>query len=767
MLNDIVKLPTTRSLPMLLNRFSIHQPLIDFLHMPIFQPAMQHLTLIPLWVACTVALAAADAPVTGTPAAELASTDLSIKLAADGRVAGAAWGNPRMPRALTAQTLLAECQRDGATTMRKRDDGSVTFQSRWVQPATPNACVLTERFAPTPNSMRWEIEIRGEGAPWSTEILSQLIYQATPQTRYWAAWSDPAQVNRPWFKSGGWSDPLTAMPLQDAAWDYGAPAFRSDNPRVGWCPFDGNLICLPLVSVLDPATDSGLSLILSPEDTSRDLTLRTTADGRFTFTRANHRIDSRRPIKFAMDLVAHEASWRGSLRWMTGRYAQFFEPPNPLAAEMAGTAAYSCQDLDFDVAKMKQMAMRVNWRASFDFPYMGMFLPPLSDKQPWTRFGGQQTSLAVMQDYSAKMRQAGFYVLSYFNINEFGAKVIWPLPARTTERDEDLWKNCNDFLAAKLSSAILHIPERAPAKLLAASIYPRSRPGGPYFTWEDAIVLDCGDSNYRDFLLDQARQHIEKLPQASGICIDRLDWLRLYNERADDGESWFEGRPARSLMASWNALMERMGPLMHQAGKAVFVNNHVKRLDILRHVDGIFDEFTYTGAPLNLTALLALRKPALGWTDDEAALHPDPDVFFQRYLHLGVYPMAPFPGNDHSLRPSAWVDRQYLDYGPLLDAMRGKKWVLTSHCVESATPGVKVNLFQVPGGYAMPLTFGGTAESATVSLRNLPGLERLRCEVLHPGTAAPLALTTTPQAGGVVLQVPLRRGCAMLRLRSQ
>jgi hypothetical protein len=107
--------------------------------------------------------------------------------------------------------------------------------------------------------------------------------------------------------------------------------------------------------------------------------------------------------------------------------------------------------------------------------------------------------------------------------------------------------------------------------------------------------------------------------------------------------------------------------------------------------------------------------------------------------------MAPFPGNDHSLRPSAWVDRQYLDYGPLLSAIRGKRWVLAAHCVEAATPGVKVNLFQVPGGYALPVALGGRSESATVRLRNLPDLGRLHCQALHPGKdkAAAVAATLT------------------------
>ena len=61
--------------------------------------------------------------------------------------------------------------------------------------------------------------------------------------------------------------------------------------------------------------------------------------------------------------------------------------------------------------------------------------------------------------------------------------------------------------------------------------------------------------------------------------------------------------------------MDTLGPLMHHAGKSIFVNNHDKRIDLLEQADGIFDEFTYAGAPLNLTAFLCVEKPALGWTD--------------------------------------------------------------------------------------------------------------------------------------------------------
>ena len=716
--------------------------------------------LLTVAASALVAIAAGAGAAENMPVAQISAGQFSVRLSAEGRIIGATLGEKQLPRSLSGETILAGCRREGEVTFRKLKDGSVTFQSRLVHPASTNSCILLEHFSPTRNSLRWELEIRGEGGPWSTEILTQLGYPASPQIQFWAAWADRGTKS-------GWTDPLTPMPLRDDTFHYGAPPFQSNNPRLGWCPFDADIICLPLVSVLEPGADTGVSLVLSPEDSCRELELRTTASGGFVFSRANHRIDARRPVKFAMDLIVHEADWRGSLRWITARYPQFFDPANPRAHEMAGTGAYSCQDIDFDAEKMKKMAFRVNWRASFDFPYMGMFIPPVADNEPWTRFGGQKTSLASMENYAAGMRKQGFHVLSYFNVTEFGAHVTWPLPARKALRDEDLWKDCHDFLQAKLLTAILRIPERVAPEVLARSIYPRSQPGGCYFTWEDGIVMDCGDPAYRDFLLDQARRHIEKVPQSSGICIDRLDWMRLYNERADDGASWFEGRPARSLMDSWNILMDRLGPLMHSAGKVVFVNNHYKRLDLLRHADGIFDEFTYAPAPLNLTALLTLRKPALGWTDQEDALKPDPDAFFQRYLHLGVFPMAPFPGNDHSLHPSAWVDQQYLDYGPLLDALRGKKWVLLPRCVEASENSARVNLFEVPGGYVIPVTSAGKASAVQVTLRGVPGLsKKTRCEALQPGREKGVPVTATFQGKAMELDVPVLRGCAMVRLNT-
>ena len=111
------------------------------------------------------------------------------------------------------------------------------------------------------------------------------------------------------------------------------------------------------------------------------------------------------------------------------------------------------------------------------------------------------------------------------------------------------------------------------------------------------------------------------------------------------------------------------------------------------------------------------------------------------------------------------MDAAYLDYGPLLMAMRGKEWVLEPHCIEVAGAKAKANLFEVPGGWAAPVVFGPKEATVTVLIRNVAGIgEKLKIEALHPGVEQPQPVAAVRKGGVLELQVPLRRGCAMVRL---
>ena len=113
------------------------------------------------------------------------------------------------------------------------------------------------------------------------------------------------------------------------------------------------------------------------------------------------------------------------------------------------------------------------------------------------------------------------------------------------------------------------------------------------------------------------------------------------------------------------------------------------------------------------------------------------------------------------LLPENWIDRHYLDYGPLLDKMRGKQWVLIPHVVRIEGDAAKVNLFKVPGGYVMPVTYGGKAERVKATLRKIDESIHMKpFFAYHPGMQTKTLLDIKVKDDELKLEVPLRRGCA-------
>jgi hypothetical protein len=411
------------------------------------------------------------------------------------------------------------------------------------------------------------------------------------------------------------------------------------------------------------------------------------------------------------------------------------------------------------------MNYRVNWQASFDFPFFGMFIPPVADDVKWKSFGGREYSIQQYRQEAQQMKDKGFYTLNYFNVSEVGTRTKFPQPKRTTQNDADLWKSNNDFLYEKLGDAILLLPTK-PSEAVGND---KPFDGKPIFSWCGSVVMDCGIPSYKNFLLEQAKLHVEKIPASAGICIDRIDWIWCYNLNADDNLSWYANRRSQSFIVSWNKLMDELAPIMHNAGKVVYINNHNKRLDILRHVDGIYDEHTYSGAALNLTAFVTMRKTAIGWTAKPENFQPDQDSYLQSHLYLGVFPTAPVPGNDHTLRPSPEMDKLYIDYGHLFALLAGKKWVLQPYCVEAKRSDtnnkVAVNLFETPQGYVIPVCFA--KENTEIVIRNVSELtnaKELKAEAFYPAEEKPTEITVQKIGNELKLLVPVKRNCAMIKL---
>jgi hypothetical protein len=680
-------------------------------------------------LAITVANAAAAKPAKYF----VRSPTLTIELTERGEITGPFDG----------RTELAGCREAGPGEARELAPGGCAFTRKLVDEKN-HRCIVTDRFTPTKSSVRWEIEIRSDDAPWTTAIETRVKYPATPASRFWTTWGHADNQRRTW------GDPLESRPFAARTWRYQ----YSQWPDVCNANPPADFFSMPLFSVIEPASDTAISLVQSPEDTLLDLTLRETATGEICLSRQHYRLGGGKPVRFAMDLVAHPADVRAALDWMVKRYPQFFNPGIPLADKLSGGAAYSGCEQPFDADRMRRMGFAYNWKCSEDFPYMGLFLPPVADAQTrWTRAPDEQTpgkpattSFQQMNDYARWMKRHGFHVLSYFNVTEYGRGMQFPPPPRQAKTDADLWRNPHDYLFhGGLGSAVV-MNGKQPVR---SNCY-------------GALIVDPGDTGYRQHLLAQAQRNATRLPDVDGLCIDRTDWLNSYNFSADDGVSWVNGQPARSLFVSWKELMTELSPALHRAGKVVFVNNCTPRIEVVGLADGIYSEWGSDAwanqSYINFTALTGVRKPAAIWTVNEGELT---DAYMQRLLYLGIFPTAPYPNNNHCLRPSKRADEQFLAYGPLLNAMRGRKWVLAPHCVATDTPGAKVNLFEVPGGYALPVSFAGNATVATVRVR---GVGQVKCEAICPGIEKPIALTGKHVKDMLELTVPLMRGCAMVRL---
>ena len=637
------------------------------------------------------------------------------------------------------EAQLDHCQADGEAVSEPISSGGFKVVRHQSGPAGQK-CTITESLAPKPGSIRWEIEVVSDGEWWTTPIVARLKFPAPGALRFWTAWMREEKTL------------LTPTPLGTDSWPYGQ--------------FFQPGIALPLATVMSGSSDSGLSLVVSPENTLLTTTLSTSAQGEVAFHFENLRLGHGKPVRLALDLVAHEADWRGGLRWLTGCYPEYFDPPNPKVQEMAGCGCYSGAYRNVDYARLKNMGFRVRWEAAFDWPTYGMFLPPVGDQETWTSIGryalathGQshQASFKLMNDRARQMHANGTWHLSYFNVGDFGTRMKLA-PVNFALPEKDLWKDPVSFAARKLSDSMWRTPQGQPTVA----------------GWDGAMSMDPASPAWRAYLIAQARKHLEKIPDSDGLAIDRLSWsyptlptCQPVNYGANDGIGWYDGRAGRHFSVSFKSIMDDLGSIMHPAGKVIFYNSCMAyRLDCYKNIDGFFDE-AYPSADRAVagTGLLALRKPAIIWTESKKSVLKNPDLFFQRHLLLGVFPMAPFPANDHSIGPDPAVERFYLDYAPLLLAMRGKQWVLEPHCIEIEDRKAQANLFEVPGGWVVPVTFGPREGTVHVVIRNVPDINgKLTIDALQPGMEMAQLVTFRVINGGLELAVPLKQGCAMVRL---
>lgn len=596
----------------------------------------------------------------------------------------------------------------------------------------------------------------------------------------------------------------------------------------------------------------------------------------------------------------------------------------------AGTGSYSYNTgYNLTNPALYEMDYTVNWVLSGTyFPYMGYYSVDPSSADWWLNDpeGSQpviNVSLASMSENHRAYADYNFTDLSYFNVNEFGLNIVLPpssssllpgdhrsssvgkensvLPFAITQpvlqRPEDLdtfifnnirfllvipendtdtknkrihtstpesavtcqtnWQNASDCLITSLYDALVTSSWDEIGQRVVH---------GPYYSWQNAVVVDPGTPDYHSFMLEQLVRQIMYVDAFAGIVIDRSDWQDVYNFHMDDGisfvaeavnnktnppltgvsssmkvtyatmiqdlrtaitnmpyilakkEEYIQKYPSSSSSSTASSHLVRS---VTPSGKGIMMMNGVgnSRLDNYRYYDGTFSE----GYAVNGEGLLSIMSPGILWTYDPSEVGTSTNQsgrYFQTHIYMGIVPMAPFIGNDHSIDWDVTAVSLYSRYGSLFRSIANKVWALYPHIVsitnETASVYAKLNAFvtlsTINNAPEQTLTIPVMlAENCTGNVYvNLTNIQRIWTgdvrifpqpdrnlhihpylrprneeisinthyrsllrgtnyifEVLYPGvnsTFQPL-LTTTDTS--LILTVPVVENCAIVRVRNQ
>ncbi|MFI3321489.1 MAG: hypothetical protein R3Y50_03080 [Rikenellaceae bacterium] len=640
----------------------------------------------------------------------------------------------------------------------------------------------SEQITEKGGNIKWNFSVVDVSSGlWSTPISTTFKYPETSDTRYWSAWSDPRQgkildLSREQQIAQGiipdamvvndWADPLIAIPFQNAKLWYGEEPYSLD---LKWRMFgvrndEKYITVVPMITVVEPQKGVGVSFVQSIDEILLNVNIETTESGDIIFKRENYRLGDGVTQSFTMDIIAHSDDFLDGFNEITKIYPEYFEPSDKGARDIEGLFSYSRDWGNFDKEKMRKMGYKTNWKASHDLPWMGMFLPPVEDQVRWKGFERQKgteddwVSISKMRDYTNQMVEDGFKVLNYMNVCEFGAYVPNEAPKGINDIPEDeLWKDGKAYVYRKLNDAILRRTFRNPT----------ADSPNKFYSWRQCIALDCGIPSYRDYLVEQVKRHIGEFPTSSGFNVDRLDWLRLYNLDADDGISYWENQAVRSLNVSYKELMEILWPMLKDNGKYWFLDPNGVRIDFMNRADGIIEEIEQ-GQVLNCASFMAPKKPIAAWMhikSMEGKSDEEREVWLQNYLVMGIWPMAPFPENDHSLLPDEGIEKVYSDYSNLFKTIYGRENVLSSKAIKRNT-NAKVNLFKSDLGYIIPICYAKKGLNKVIVEVKKEYVENRTAEVVLPAVEGTKKVEYTINGDYALFEVPVSRRCAVLVLKN-
>lgn len=441
---------------------------------------------------------------------------------------------------------------------------------------------------------------------------------------------------------------------------------------------DGQTYVLPIISVMDPASDSALTIALPADGNIPHLQVEWAEAKILRLRMARRGIGGGQPTPLKVLFYVHPADYRSALKAYAADFPAYFRPALP-RGPYEGTFWYHHILSHPEFAEMGRQNVRYIW-SSFWFTYLGDFLPEGNLWYPYSYARWWKLKEMMSDDkinaFIRTMHAHGIGTYAYFNVTEFGGA-----GGKTGDSVD-----ADRVVQEKLGGALV-----------------RNEKGETIRSWEGTKVVNPGRNySYWPLLEAQIRRHLTRLPGIDGFIVDRLDWAHSFDYGHADGLSMAGTREVENLAGPVSTAVQELCRLSHEAGKRVFVNQFW-RVETIRDSDGYCHENDYLPAmgylaPFRPASAWHMRRSYRGdWLPFEAQM--------KRRLQWALFPQFVAHEFDVSQQPPDPRAADLMElFAPLFEPFVGKEQILEPHCV-SVTGANEANLFvNGKGQYVVPVT---------------------------------------------------------------
>eukprot|EP00039_Didymoeca_costata_P013069 m.193335 g.193335 ORF g.193335 m.193335 type:complete len:718 (+) comp15666_c0_seq8:155-2308(+) len=670
------------------------------------------------------------------------------------------------PLDMSGDITIANCS---ISMSKSSQQGSVVLVTQALTCPGDNKAETILTLSPEEDHVLMSVSFKGTSANnWTSAVSASFGFDRASSYKLWAPW-DRGTKDALNPSDGGFS------------WWEGTYAF-------GWHADD--FVVAEHVSVLVPEQDKSFSIIGNasnppvPEGhlyTHGDGGAGCTAPGAcsdnasFNFEFLMLRMGPGVTHMREYHLVPHSAScWRPGILWSTENYHSHWGPTFANARYVDGLGSYSSYLGNLTDPIYKQMGYQTSWDLSGRFfPYMGQFLPPMNSSQDtWMndKEGTQQPancSYQSIDDYYCRIQKESFSTLSYYNVFEYGINIVYSPDrgAPSFPLKEQNWENASQYLQDNFRPALVTNYACAYGGPCRAS-FENPVIGKAQGSWQGSVVVDPrAGLGYDNSLVSQVKRKISVLPHFQGLVVDRSDWNQLVNLDGDDGYTFVVNRSGHSMQRSYKYILGKVRSVLNaDKGKEKVMLCNTVGYAWLPNMD-VFDGSYSEGGSINAVGILGVMSTSILWVYGKDCCSDD---WFQQHIRMGVFPMAPFPMNDHAIQPTSENIPAYIKYGKIFTALRKCNWILTPHPITVTSANTALtNAFSKDGIHIFPVVMGNTS-SVNVLVSALPNSssDSLAVSYLVPGNTSNWEpLQYSMQGSQLKTTIPLSDGCALLKIQ--